>query len=168
MSAEDEHCAEEATASSLSERLKQTQPFESQAQEAMLSLMVAGATVEREVEKACARYNLSASHYNVLRILAGGPPEGYARCDIIKRMIDRGPDVTRLMDRLEAKGLALRQRSEADRRVTLHRITEEGRALLEEMHADIRVVQRRFAEHLSDEDQQALTRLCANVYSIAS
>ena len=152
----------------LRRRLKQTQPFESQAQEAMLSLMVAGAAVEQEVEQACAGHDLSASHYNVLRILAGGPPEGYARCDIIERMIDRGPDVTRLMDRLEEQELVHRQRSEEDRRVTLHRITEEGRTLLEAMHADIRAVQRRFANVLTEADQQTLTRLCAKVYNLKS
>lgn len=168
-SVEDKHGGnEEATASSLRKRLKQTQPFESQAQEAMLSLMVAGAAVEQEVENVCACYELTASHYNVLRILAGGPPEGYARCDIIERMIDRGPDVTRLMDRLEKKELVHRRRSEEDRRVTLHRITEAGRGLLEEMHEDIREVQRAFAAHLSRDDQGALTALCAKVYDIKS
>lgn len=152
----------------LRNRLKQTQPFENAAQEAMLSLMVAGAAVRQEVEDACERFGLAASHYNVLRILAGGPPEGYARCDIIERMIDRGPDVTRLMDRLEEKGLVHRRRSEEDGRVTLHRITEEGRALLGEMHTDIRAVQGRFAEHLAEEDQRALARLCAKVYDMES
>jgi DNA-binding MarR family transcriptional regulator len=152
----------------LRRRLKQTQPFESRAQEAMLSLMVAGAAVEQEVEQACARFGLTASHYNVLRILAGGPDSGYARGDIIERMIDRGPDVTRLMDRLEEQGLADRRCSAKDRRVTLHRITEEGETLLEEMHADIRAVQRRFAERLSEDDQQALSTLCAKVYGVTS
>lgn len=158
----------EAGGSDLRKRLKQTQPFESVAQEAMLSLMVAGATVKQEVEQACARFGLAASHYNVLRILAGGPPEGYARCEILDRMIDRGPDVTRLMDRLEEKGLARRQRSEEDGRVTLHHLTQQGRSLLEEMEKDIRVVQHGFAARLSREEQEALTRLCASVYDVRS
>lgn len=158
----------ERAPSDLRTRLKQTQPFESLAQEAMLSLMVAGAAMQQEVEAVCARFGLAASHYNVLRILAGGPPDGYARCDIIERMIDRGPDVTRLMDRLEEKGLARRQRSQEDGRVTLHRITEGGRALLGEMHADIRAVQDRFAEQLAEEDQRDLARLCAKVYDVES
>jgi len=171
-SVEEEPLAEEQHAPDgdceLRRRLKQTQPFESRAQEAMLSLMVAGAAVEQEVEQVCAGFGLTASHYNVLRILAGGPESGYARADIIERMIDRGPDVTRLMDRLEEQGLVRRQCSEADRRVTLHRITEEGEALLEEMHADICAVQRRFAARLSEEDQQALSTLCAKVYGVRS
>ena len=157
-----------ANGGDLRERLKQTQPFESGAQEAMLSLMVAGAAVREEVEETCARFGLAASHYNVLRILAGAPAGGHARCDIIERMIDRGPDVTRLMDRLEEKGLVRRHRSEEDGRVTLHRITKEGRALLEEMHADIRAVQHRFADQLDEADQHALTQLCAKVYDLKS
>ena len=134
----------------------------------MLSLMVAGAAVEQEVAEACARYDLSASHYNVLRILAGGPEEGYPRCDIIERMINRGSDVTRLMDRLEEKDLVDRRRSDEDRRVRLHRITDKGRALLYEMQADIDAVQRQFAEKLTQEDQRALSHLCAKVYDVKS
>lgn len=134
----------------------------------MLSVMVAGSAIEQEAEQACARFGLSVSHYNVLRILAGGPAEGYPRGDIIERMIDRGPDVTRLMDRLEEKGFARRERSEQDRRVTLHHITDEGRALLDEMHADIVALHDRFAAHLSDDDLRDLTRLCAKVYNVRS
>jgi DNA-binding MarR family transcriptional regulator len=157
-----------ASAHDLTERLKQTRPFESTAQEAMLSLMVAGAAMEREVGKACANFDLSASHYNVLRILGGGPPEGYPRSDIIERMINRGPDVTRLMDRLEEMKLVNRRRSEEDRRVTLHRITDNGRDLLDGMHADMRAVHNRFAQQITADEQQTLTRLCAKVYGVTS
>lgn len=159
---------ENAADSRLRDRLKQTRPFESGVQEALLSLMTAGASVQQEMENVCSCYDLSASHYNVLRILAGGPPEGYPRCDIIDRMIDRGPDVTRLTDRLEAKGLVERERSEEDRRMTMHRITVAGRALVEEMHEDVRAVQHAFAARLSDEDCEALSQLCAKVYDVQS
>ncbi len=149
----------------LKQRIKQTKGFESAAQEAMLNLMVAASTVRAEVEAVCSRYDLAASHYNVLRILGGGPPEGYPRCDILVRMIDRGPDVTRLTDRLAKQGLVERRRSEQDRRLVMHRITDRGRALLRAMHADIRAVQQAFAEHLSEDEQRQLSRLCTAVYA---
>lgn len=149
---------------SLARRIKQTKGFESPAQEAMLSLMVAAASVRSQVEDVCSSYSLSASHYNVLRILAGGPPEGYPRCDILDRMLDRSPDVTRLTDRLVKKGLAERERSERDRRLMMHRITDAGRDLLREMYADIRAVQDGLAERLSEAEQEELSRLCAAVY----
>lgn len=130
----------------------------------MLNLMVAAAAVREEVDRACGRHGLSSSQYNVLRILAGAPPEGYPRCDIIDRMIDRGPDVTRLTDRLVKSGLAERGRSEEDRRLTMHRITREGRALLAQMHPDIQAVQEGFAGTLSKEQQRQLSAICETIY----
>lgn len=151
--------------SDLASRLQQTRAFESPAQEALLSLLVASATVREEVEQACGEHGLSSSQYNVLRILAGGPKEGYARCDIIDRMIDRQPDVTRLMDRLEDGGYVERGRSERDRRLTMHCITRAGRALLARMHADVKAVgTERFAQRLSEEEQRELARLCTAVF----
>lgn len=114
----------------LRDRLKQTEPFEGPVQEAMLGLLVASAAVGSELNEICGHNGILASQYNVLRILEGGPPEGYPRCDIIHRMIDRGPDVTRLVDDLEDEGLVDRQRSTEDRRMMMHRITENGRTVL--------------------------------------
>ena len=66
------------------------------------------------------KHGLTFSYYNVLRILRGASDEGYPRCDIIERMIDPAPDVTRLIDQLINKGWVSRARSLEDRRVSLH------------------------------------------------
>lgn len=147
----------------LRKRVKQTKPFAGPDQEAMVSLLVAASSVRNELETICDRYGLFNSQYNILRILAGGPPEGYARREIIDRMIDRGPDVTRLVDQLEKKGLVTRRRSEQDRRMVMHRLTDEGRALLSEMNAALAPVHEAFGEALSEEELGELTRLCATV-----
>lgn len=148
----------------LRERVKQTEPFEGLDQEAMLSLMVAASSVRNELEKVCNQFGLFNSQYNILRILAGGPPEGYARQEIIDRMIDRGPDVTRLVDQLEEKDLVMRERSEKDRRMVMHHITEKGRALLDEMNEALAPVHKAFGEELSEEELEELARLCAAVF----
>ena len=151
--------------SKLKERIKQTKDFDGPAHEAMLNLIVAAATVREDIEDVCNRYDLSSSHYNVLRILGGGPEEGYPRCDIIDRMLDRGPDVTRLTDRLVKKGLVERGRSKEDGRLTMHRITPEGRQLLDAMQDDIRGLQEQFSEQLSESEQRQWSRLCASIYA---
>lgn len=148
----------------LRDRVKQTQPFEGTDQEAMLSLLVAASSVRNKLEKICNQHGLFNSQYNILRILAGGPPEGYSRQEIIDRMIDRGPDVTRLVDQLEKKNLVTRERSEKDRRMVMHRITEKGRALLNEMNESIAPVHQAFGEQLSEEDLEELARLCAAIF----
>ena len=53
---------------------------------------------------------LSATQYNVLRILRGAGEAGLACREIGERMIDHDPDITRLLDRLEARGLIARER----------------------------------------------------------
>jgi hypothetical protein len=61
-----------------------------------------------------------------------GPP-GLPCGQIAERMLTRDPDMTRLLDRLEARGLVNRCRDRADRRVVLTRITEQGMAVLAEL-----------------------------------
>lgn len=148
----------------LAQRIKQTKPFESPAQEAMLNLFVAAAHVRRQVERVCQDFDIQFSHYNVLRILRGVHPEGHARCDIIDRMLDPSPDVTRLTDKLVDRGLVRRTRSEADRRVTLHTITDEGLQLLDEMQPAITEVQQRFGERVASRDLEHLSRICEGIY----
>lgn len=151
--------------SGLAQRIKQTKAFESPAQEAMLNLFVAAAHVRREVEQVCQDFDIHFSHYNVLRILRGVHPEGHARCDIIERMIDPSPDVTRLTDKLVDRELVRRTRSEEDRRVTIHKITEKGLALLDDMQPAISAIQEQFGERVAPRDLEHLSRICEGIYS---
>ena len=67
---------------------------------------------------------------NVLRILKGGPPEGYLIREIRRRMIARNADVPRLVDRLKANDLVQRKEDTVDRRGCRVLITEADRALV--------------------------------------
>lgn len=149
---------------SLRERIKQTVPFEDPAQEAMLNLFVAAAHVRRRVEAACQEHGLQFSHHNVLRILRGAHPDGHARCEIIDRMLDPSPDVTRLIDKLVERGLVDRSRSQEDRRMIMHTITEKGMDLLEDLDPKIQDVQEWFDERVSDRDLRHLSRICEGIY----
>ncbi len=149
----------------LARRIKQTQPFDSTAQEAMLNLFVASATFRRKIECVCQEFDLNFAHYNILRILRGVHPEGHARCDINERMLDPSPDVTRLIDKLEERGLVRRSRSEEDRRMMIHRITEAGQTLLDNMAPAIDGVVEEFDRRVSDRDLEHLNRICESIYS---
>ena len=78
---------------------------------------------------------LSDQQFNVLRILKGGPKEGYLVKDIRSRMIFRFADVPRLVNRLEAQGLVQRHDNPADRRGSRVQITPKGLALEAKMRA---------------------------------
>jgi DNA-binding MarR family transcriptional regulator len=148
----------------LRDRIKQSSPFEDQAQEAMLNLFVASAHVRRRVESACEEFDLQFSHHNVLRILRGAHPEGHPRCEIAERMLDSSPDLTRLIDKLVDRGLVERSRSQEDRRMTIHTITDDGIALLNELDPKIREVQKWFDKRVSDRDLAHLSRICEGIY----
>ncbi|WP_263786595.1 MarR family winged helix-turn-helix transcriptional regulator [Salinibacter grassmerensis] len=149
----------------LRDHIKQAAPFENASQEAMLNLFVAAAEVRRRVERVCERHDLQFSHHNVLRILRGAHPEGHPRCEIIERMLDPSPDVTRLIDKLVERGLVRRSTSDEDRRVTLHTVTDDGLALLEQMDPEIREVQQWFGARVADRDLQHLSRICEGIYA---
>ena len=142
---------------SVRERLQQDR-FEHIAEEAMVGLLLVGGHLMQRVNDLCARHGITHSQYNVLRILAG-QPEGHARCDIARRLIDRSPDVTRLIDRLERAGLVERGWSPQNRRLSVAKITPAGQKLLDDMKPEMCALHRKMAESLSAADLEALVRI---------
>src|SRR5437588_5336908 len=91
--------------------------------------------------------DLSPTQYNVLRILRGAP-DGLPCGEIANRMITRDPDITRLLDRLEKRGLISRCRESKDRRMVTARITTEGSKLLTRLDEPDREAHRKQFGHL--------------------
>lgn len=145
----------------------QQERFESSAQEAFLNVLVTAGHLREQFERICSQFGVSGTQYNVLRILRGVHPEGHSRCEIVRRMLERSPDVTRLIDRLEKRGLVERDRSERDRRLSISRITPAGIELLVRMTPDAEQVERDFAARLSRGDCHELSRLCEQIYGEA-
>jgi DNA-binding MarR family transcriptional regulator len=102
--------------------------------------------------------DLSPTQYNVLRILRGAR-EGLPCGEIASRMITRDPDVTRLLDRLEKRGLISRSREAKDRRTVLTRITTEGLDLLAELDGPVQEGHRKHLGHLGRERLGKLAEL---------
>ena len=115
---------------SLRQSLRQNQPFRSRQQETYLSILRTALELSHSTEKFLKSYDITQAQYNVLRILLGAGPEGLGRNEISQRMIAVTPDMTRLLDRLEAGGLVSRARDRQDKRQTSTLITEAGAALL--------------------------------------
>jgi len=102
--------------------------------------------------------DLSPTQYNVLRILRGAP-EGLRCGEIAGRMITRDPDVTRLLDRLEKRGLISRWREDQDRRTVMTRITAEGLSLLARLDEPVQAAHHRQLGHMGRARLQALAEL---------
>ncbi len=134
--------------------------FESPAQKAMVSLLVTAGHLARALEEVCAAHGITHDQYNVLRILRGVHPEGHPRYAIAERLMDRSPDVTRLLDRLEREGFVGRSRSDEDRRLSISHVTDRGITLLKEIDPRILEVHERFTDRFSRDEMHQLTTLC--------
>ncbi len=147
------------------ERIKQKR-FASTIEEAMVGLMVAASEVNSRISQICEEFGVTVAQYNVLRILRGVHPEGHPRYEISSRMIDRAPDVTRLIDRLERQGLVERIRSPEDMRLSISRITPHGLELLEQVQPRLNTLFAAITERLPEQDQRELARICRDLCQI--
>lgn len=150
----------------LRQRIKQER-FSSPAQEAFLNLMVAADHLQSVAQTICEAYGLTRGQYNVLRILKGVYPAGHPRCEIAVRMIERAPDITRLVDRLEKHGLVERGRGDEDRRQSVTRITRKGIQLLERLNPQLEVGHKDISNRLSAAECRKLSELCERIYAAA-
>src|ERR1700680_717718 len=124
-----------------------------------VSLLRTGDALARGAEVLLKTMGLSSAQYNVLRILRGAGNEGLACSAIGCRMISRDPDITRLLDRMESRGLIARARGKEDRRVVKTRITGEGLQILEKLDAPVRDLHSRQLHHIPAKELQQLSRL---------
>jgi DNA-binding MarR family transcriptional regulator len=122
-----------AMSSALQRELRQRRPFQSPAHQAVVGLLRTADLIRRHAAALVEPHGVTVQQFNVLRILRGAGSEGLPTLEVAERMIEQTPGVTRLLDRLEAKGLVRRQRCPKDRRQHLCWITADGLALLEKI-----------------------------------
>jgi DNA-binding MarR family transcriptional regulator len=123
--------------SALAREIRQKKPFRSARQEAALGLLKTVDLLRRRGAEIMEPFGVTDQQYNVLRILRGAGRDGLPTLDIAHRMIERTPGITRLIDRLEKKGLVLRRRCETDRRQVYCVLAPAGRRLLARMDAPV-------------------------------
>lgn len=133
----------------LQKEIKQKKPFASVEAEAYLSILRTADVLAREFEQLLKPHGLTATQYNVLRILRGAGERGATCSDIGERLITADPDVTRLLDRMEKAGLVERARDTKDRRVVLSRITADGVKLVNELDEHVHALHADQLRHLS-------------------
>src|SRR5262245_37608673 len=110
--------------------IRQKRPFARPEHELAVVLLRTGDVLHHSVDRALAPWGLSNEQYNALRILRGAGEAGHPTLEISRRLVSRSPNITRLLDKLIAKGLARRERDAADRRQAVIHITPKGSELL--------------------------------------
>src|SRR5258708_21554861 len=120
------------------DEIRQTRPFPSASQEALVALLRTADLLGRFVDDLIAENGITGQQYNVLRILRGAGLGGLPTLDIAERMIEQAPGITRLLDRLEGKKFVRRERPSDNRRQVLCYITKLGLDLLRELDSPLR------------------------------
>jgi MarR family transcriptional regulator, 2-MHQ and catechol-resistance regulon repressor len=144
--------------SRLQQELKKKLPFEHAEQEAMLNILRTNDQFQNRFGKLFREYGVTASQYNVLRILRGeGKP--MSCLEISDRMIQVVPAMTGLLDRLEAQALIHRERSVEDRRVVYVELSAKAVKLLAKMDEPVSCLHQTLLGHLSKAELKELSRL---------
>lgn len=145
----------------LRQELRQQRPFGSLAQEAFLSLARTETVLRDGIERLLTPHGLTLTQYNVLRVLRGAEAGGLCRNEIRDRLVTRMPDVTRLLDRMEAAGLIQRVRSTKDRRQVNTTLTPRGRKLVNDLDAPMAKAHEKQLGHLDAKQMKTLIDLLA-------
>ena len=143
----------------LRSEIKQTKPFGSAEEEALLNIERTAAVLSHALGDELKSFGITPTQYNVLRILRGAGKDGLCRNEVRDRLISQVPDVTRLLDRLEESGLIERERSTTDRRQVGTRITTAGLALLRRIDEPIVDIQKRYLGHMTEKQLKTLSEL---------
>lgn len=127
-------------------------------QEAYVALLRAADDLTHAPAALLKEHGLTPAQYNVLRILRGAGAEGLRCGDVGARMIQREPDITRLLDRLERRGLTTRTRATDDRRVVHVTISSAGLEVLGRLDGPILEAHRAQFARLSPRRLEELVR----------
>ncbi len=133
--------------------------FDSPLQQAYLSIWRTYDRLRVVEDELFGKFEITNQQYNVLRLLRSEHPVAVPVSRLWERLVSRGPDVTRMLDRLESKGWISRSRSLEDRRAVLSTITEEGTALLERIHPRLMECHERQLGHLRVRELETLVDL---------
>lgn len=143
----------------LLDEIKQTKPFKSLYEEAVLNIVRTSAVLSDDFEKMIKPYGITGTQYNVLRILRGAGETGLCRNEVRDRLLTRMPDATRLLDRMEKAGLITRVRESEDRRLVTTRLAKKGKQLVDELDPVVARENRNRLGHLSDKQLSSLVTL---------
>ena len=149
--------------SPLEREIRQNRPFRTPTQEGVVGLLRTVDLVRRTLSAVVEPHGITLQQYNVLRILRGAGSTGLPTLEIAQRMIERAPGITRLIDRLESKGLVKRERCAEDRRQVLCWIDHAGLDLLERLEESMARADRHCLGMLSRRDLHRLIGLLDQV-----
>ena len=132
--------------------------FQNEQHKALVNLIFTHNYIVNELNKRFKRHDITMQQFNVLRILRGQFPNPSTVGLIKERMLDKMSDASRILDRLNKKGLIEKGISLYDRRNARVLITPKGRDLLENIDRETKS-DPYILEHLSNDEAEVLNRI---------
>lgn len=133
--------------------------FDSLEQQAFLELWKSYDCLKAVEERLFDRFELSSQQYNALRILQAVEPASLSVSVLGQRMVTRAPDMTRLLDKLEQRGLIQRVRRDDNRRVVEVSLAKAGVKLLRDLAGPVRECSQQQLGHMSDQQLKSCISL---------
>ena len=143
----------------LQEESRRKKPLPSPEEAVFLNILRTAEALSWGVAETLKGADLTPAQYNVLRILRGAGGEGASCGQISERMVTKDSDITRLLERLDTRGLITRERDGQDRRYITVRITAEGLSLLDSLDEPIAQCHKRQIGHLGKDRLASLGKL---------
>jgi DNA-binding MarR family transcriptional regulator len=139
--------------------IKQSKPFSNLEEEAYVAILRTADQLQLSVAEMLKSHGLSPTQFNALRILRGAGDAGLACSEIGERMINHDPDITRLLDRLEKRGLIQRSRGQKDRRVIIGNITGAGLEILQTLDRPLEELHRQLMSQVGEPKLKSLLKV---------
>lgn len=108
------------------EDVLKTNKFNDEVHKATLNILYTSYWMRDNVSSTMKEIGITSEQFNILRILKGKHPEAMCVKDIASRMIEKSSNVPRILDRLVAKELVMRNTSKEDKRETIISLTDTG------------------------------------------
>ncbi|MEM7576446.1 MAG: MarR family transcriptional regulator [Planctomycetota bacterium] len=143
----------------VADALHKRDDFDNPRQAAYLALVRTASDLGSKLSELFREQGMTPSSYNALRVLRGHHPGGLPSQDIGPQLLDRGADVTRLVDRLVKQGWAQRTRDESDGRIVRVQVTRKGLSLLKRLDGPVMDIHDKQFAKLSDSELGRLLRL---------
>jgi DNA-binding MarR family transcriptional regulator len=149
--------------SAIQHEIRQRRPFRSRTQEGLVALLRTVDVLKRRLGDVVEHEGITLQQYNVLRILRGAGDDGLPTLEIADRMVEQAPGITRLLDRLERKGMVRRKRCPRDRRQVLCWIAAPGLKLLQSLDEPMATADQRALGVLAERELDQLIALLDRV-----
>ncbi|MEN7547655.1 MarR family transcriptional regulator [Rapidithrix thailandica] len=143
----------------IEDAIRQGKAFKDAYQKLYINLIYTSNSLSNQFDKAFKKHGLTSQQFNILRILKGAHPEVKCAGDIKLVMLDKNPDVTRLVDRLVQKGLVFRNTCPNSRRKVDIGITQEGLDLIDSIGPDLEKEYQVFQNNLTEQEADLLSDL---------